>query len=305
VALPAAELGDVVASEWTGLATVVDVARDIAGTVDDVFARAGDIAETLASLNPANLLPEDPLNLVLADNRFYGGAGDDVLSGDAQDDRLVGGEGDDTYVVRLDEGDDVVDERGWGLLQNAIDWIGEEVPGIGDLLDNLGGGHDVVELRAGDVGFDAAELNFSKKVGGHLAIDLGGGSLEVAGMEEADTKVETLRVVDRDGVEEFDLDGIYDALSFAPVDLEGMADGIDLADLAQPTAFDIDDFRRDGTFTDETSDIVLAELAGRAETATLFTAERIADIGGQLDDAVATVADVVGLEAPDTDYLTA
>ena len=124
-------------------------------------------------------------------------------------------------------------------------------------------------------------------------------------MDEAATKVETLRVVDRDGVEEFDLDGIYGALSLAPVDLAGMADGIDLADLATPTAFDIDDFRRDGTFTDETSDLVLTELAGRAETATLFTAERLADVGGQLEDAVATAADVVGLEAPETDYLMA
>ncbi|MBL8486171.1 MAG: hypothetical protein JNK22_03690 [Rhodocyclaceae bacterium] len=125
-------------------------------------------------------------------NVLTGNGGANVLDGGAGNDTLTGGLGSDTYRTGI--GDLVAEARG----------------AVG------GGGTDVLDLRAASAGLSGAlalafdsfsqDLKFSRvNAGKDLRIDFtvnGGasaGAITVAGMNVADTMVETLRLFDANG----------------------------------------------------------------------------------------------------------
>jgi Ca2+-binding RTX toxin-like protein len=291
-----------------GLEAVESVGRRIETEADRLFGWVDDLTAPLEALDPLGAIGDALATLPLEDDRFYGGAGDDVLSGGAADDRLIGSAGDDLYVLRLGEGGDVVDEHGAGAFAGAVDRFGEDVLGDADAFA-APGGDDVVEIRTDSVATTKEDMILARGLAGDLAFVTAEGTARVAGMDDADTRVETLRLVGRDGVEEFDLVEAYAATAIELDDvlaaIDSLADGAGFDALGDLFALDLDAFRKPGTAADTTSDLVLHELAGHGDTARLFAEDRVAWLDDRLSEAVATTAATVGLEPPPSDGLIA
>jgi hypothetical protein len=235
-------------------------------------------------------LPDLP-SFKLAPNLFIGGAGDDILSGETGQERLVGDAGDDTYVVWFGEGDTVVDERGFGMLQDLADWAGAAIPALGDMLPT-GGGNDVLEIRrAGLFSLDTFDFTVDRE-GSDLVLgfrSLDGldtqGSVRVVGMDGAAGRIETLRLVDGGDSFAFDLAGAFAAAGTGSVDLADFALGRSTGDAVANT--------------------ILGRLGGVADTIALFGQVRGAAVADLLHDGAATVAHALGLEAPEDHLLYA
>ena len=126
-------------------------------------------------------------------NLLFGNGGNDTLEGDGGNDVLRGGEGDDTYVWRLGDGRDRVDEQGRG-------------------------GTDAIHVFD-DTALNSLQNDFVfRRFGDNLRIDLrldrrqGQGSIVIKNQEVADSKVETLRLFTASGEqigEDIDLDSIF------------------------------------------------------------------------------------------------
>ncbi|TNC99975.1 MAG: serralysin [Rhodocyclaceae bacterium] len=174
---------------------------------DTIFEPAGggtDTAQSTTSYTLADKPNIENLTLTGVDavyaignalaNVLTGNAGNNILDGGAGADKLIGGAGNDTYRA-----------------------------GIGDVVSEAsgsasGGGTDILDIRAATSGLTAAlalafdnfsqDLKFSRVNGGNdLRIDLavnGGasaGAITVAGMSNASTMVETLRLYSGNGTQ--------------------------------------------------------------------------------------------------------
>ena len=142
-------------------------------------ARGGGGADTLLGNSQRNLL--------------FGNVGADTLEGDGGNDVLRGGGGDDTYVWRLGDGRDRIDEQ--------------------DL-----GGSDVLEI-IDDTALSSLENDFVfRRFGNNLRIDLrfdrneAEGSVRLRNQNEVGSQVETLRLFNTNGDqigEDIDLNSIF------------------------------------------------------------------------------------------------
>ncbi len=215
---------------------VETVANIVDGVAQPLMAAAGAVksaGDAIASLNPlaeADVpAPDYDLNLDafldFSATQYIGGAGNDVLGAGGSGGDLVGGQGDDTYLYTFGYGGaHVVDEEGLNAARNWADLLGLE----DDLLDDItggAGGDDVIELRGWgtlmeigveNVGFSIAhgsDLVLSMQTEGGIALD-GAGSITLRGMDLIDTRVETLRIVNRDGFTDYDLGAAWDAGDF-------------------------------------------------------------------------------------------
>ncbi|WP_333834900.1 hypothetical protein, partial [Rubrimonas sp.] len=143
--------------------------------------------------------------------------------------RLVGDAGDDTYLVWFDEGEVIVDERGFGALQGAADWLGDRIPGLDQILPT-GGGDDVIEIRRyGIVDIDAFDFTLTREAS-DLVIGFEDsffgdeiGSVRVVGMDTTAGRVETLRLVNGSESFHFDIAAAFDAAALGDVELADFA----------------------------------------------------------------------------------
>ncbi|MEM6743518.1 MAG: Ig-like domain-containing protein, partial [Pseudomonadota bacterium] len=107
-------------------------------------------------------------------DRLWGGDGDDMLDGGRGADVMSGGPGDDVYYV--DHADDVVDDRGDPddfdivmVMQTIRYQLGASVEHA--MLDDAGGGGEIVGNRSDNVLSGNAEENALRGRGGHDTLD--------------------------------------------------------------------------------------------------------------------------------------
>ena len=206
-------------------APVEAAAETISGLADDIaalnpLAALEDAVEGVAAEITGSLLDLDDF-LDFSGTQYIGGAGDDFLGAGGAGGDLVGGLGDDTYLYTFGfGGTHVVDEAG---LDAARNW--GELLGLGDgLIDDVtggAGGADVVELRGWkglmDLSIDNVAFTVDEGTDLILSYQIAGqevgsfGSLRLRNMDDAASRVETLRLVSSDGYEEFDLSAAWDA----------------------------------------------------------------------------------------------
>ena len=196
------------------LEAVVDTVADI----QEILERFDPLKYVESALAPSIAKLKSAFDL--STNQFIGGAGNDVIgAGDTGGD-LVGGAGNDTYLFTFgSRGEHDIDEAG---LDAARDWAGRTRSDAAreEAQANAGGGAaggaDVIELRGfgGLVDISADNLAFASLGGRDLVIGLrtaGGTTLDFAGhirvknMDEAATRVETLRIVTSEGSVEYDI----------------------------------------------------------------------------------------------------
>lgn len=117
-----------------------------------------------------------------ADNRIFGGRGNDTIATKGGRDVAIGNEGHDTYIYSLGDGSLTIDE-------------------------DRGGGKDVIEMHSFHVNFDSfkQDLRFRKINGTDLQISLtmngqkSEGTILVKNMKWGGSKVETLKLFDNNG----------------------------------------------------------------------------------------------------------
>lgn len=121
-----------------------------------------------------------------ADNILSGLNGTDTIEGRGGDDYLIGGANNDTYVYRLTDGDDIIDDQGGGV----------------DVLEL----RNVVPTGAGGLDSLTNDLTF-KKVGSDLVItlridnSLTQGSITLKDYATTVNRIETLKLLDQAGTQ--------------------------------------------------------------------------------------------------------
>ncbi|WP_029066514.1 hypothetical protein [Labrenzia sp. DG1229] len=182
--------------------------------------------------------------MTIPSTQYFGGSGNDFLTGGKAGGDAIGGQGDDTYLFTFGStGEMDVDEAGLDAARELGDFVGLASDKL-DAISGGGGGSDVLELRnAGEM--DASDLRFFVEGGKDLVIEGDGGSVRIKNMHEEATKVETLRIVGENGTQDIDIGSAFDdgLFVFTWSDRSG-ATGIEA----------LDDFEE--TFDDPTAGII-------------------------------------------------